>query len=124
MPAECRSAARRIEEQEHALRAFAAAQHHHRSGMGIALGKCKAEGLIVRQRPGEDRLGPQLVEHLLFGEGQLGRRDNGVVVVTDRREAHSRAAHLRDDDELRASDSEHLGDAVEELAGALAHLPG
>ncbi len=73
MPAEAGSAARRIEEQEHALRTFAASQHHHRPGTRVAFGKRKAEGLIVRQGTGEDRLGPKLVEHLLFGKGQLGR---------------------------------------------------
>ena len=68
--------------------------------------------------------GAQLVEHLLLGEGELGGRDDGVLVVADRDEAHRRAAHFGDDDELRSADAEHLGDAVQQLARALAHLAG
>ena len=45
-----------------------------------------------------------------------------VVVVAGGVETDRRSAHLRDDHELGALDAEHLGDAVQQLAGALADL--
>ena len=90
--------------------------------VGGAFRECEPERLVARHRAAEDRGGAQLVEHLLLGEGQLGRGRLRVLVVAGGVETDRRAAHLRDDHELGALDAEHLGDAVQQLAGALADL--
>ena len=112
----------RVEQQQHALRALEAAQDDDGAGIGRAFRKCQPEGLVPRHRAGQDRGGAQLVEHLLLGEGQVGRRRLRVLVVAGGAEADCGTTHLRDHHELGALDPEHRGDAVQQLARALADL--